>query len=495
MPLITTTHDEWDLPRLRASIAFEDDGQHSSSQDQDTEFFDVKFFPYLEPDEDPVFAAISKKHIVIYRLSSSANPPYELIQLLRDDDDQAVNCSCTWSKDPETDIPWLCVAGFDSKIKVYDVFHGTLVKSLVGHGAEINDLATCPGNPHIIASASDDTTVRIWSLDPADDKQPCVAILGGEGHSSGLLTVAFHNCGRYVLSAGHDNCVCLWTLPDLSIRPRDKTPPSPAVIHYPHFFTSEVHSGIVDCVAFFGDLILSRACHEDIIVMWRIEGFSSHDSPPLPSSAPTTSDTERLTRSAFAPATASGSTPQYTRMIQFHTPGSGHQFYMRFRLFHDKDKHPVLAFGNAHSTIFFWDIARLISYHVFKNETHGPDRDGQPHRPSWLQPIRPKGDTVSKLKDAEDKNSVISGQTGSEVEAKADMGAQYSQETIENWEGKYDMTRVDEAIKAHSQSTITIKDFIGRQVAWSPSGEWCVVVGSKNLAVIMNRWQKKEEKK
>ncbi|KAI0132708.1 WD domain-containing protein [Xylariales sp. AK1849] len=488
-------NDEWDLPRLKASIGFEEDCHNLASHDQDTEFFDVKFFPFLEGTEDPVFAAVSKKHVVIYRLSSTANPPYELVQLFRDDDDQAVNCSCTWSKEPETDIPWLCVAGWDAKIKVYDVFNGTLVKTLVGHGAEINDLATCPTNPLLIASASDDTTVRIWSLDPADDKQPCVAILGGEGHSSGLLTIAFHDCGRYVLSAGHDNCVCLWTLPDLSTRPADKTPPPPVVVHYPHFFTSEVHSGIVDCVAFHGDLILSRACHEDIIVLWRIEGFSSHDPPPQASNAPTTSDTERLTRSAFAPATASACPPQYTRMIQFHTPGSGHQFYMRFKLFQDKEKHPVLAFGNAHSTIFFWDLARLTGYHTFMNDINDPERDRPIHRPGWLQPIvhRQKGDAVSKLRDAEDKDSVASGRTGSDVEVQADISSRYSQETVEDWESKYDMTRVDEAIKAHSKSTITIKDFIGRQVAWSPEGDWCVVVGSKNLAVIMNRWQKKDK--
>ncbi|KAI1852458.1 hypothetical protein JX266_002636 [Neoarthrinium moseri] len=487
-------NDEWDLPRLKASIGFEDETRYSSIYDQDTEFFDVKFYPFLEATEDPVFAAVSKKHIVIYRLSNTANPPYELIRLLRDDDDQAVNCSCTWSKDPETEIPWLCVAGRDAKIKIYDVFNGSLIKTLVGHGAEINDLATCPTNPLLIASASDDTSVRIWSLDPSDDKQPCVAILGGEGHSSGLLTAAFHNGGRYLLSAGHDNC---WTLPDLLVRPRDKNPPPPVIVHYPHFFTSEVHSGIVDCVAFFGDLILSRACHEDIIVLWRIEGFSSQDPPPPPSSAPTTSDTERLTRSAFAPATASTCPPQYTRMIQFHTPGSGHQFYMRFRLYHDKEKHPVLAFGNAHSTIFFWDLARLTGYHAFMNELDNPDRQEPAHRPSWLQPIvhKQKGDPVSKVKDAEDRDSVISGQTGSgsDIGPQANTVTHYTPETLDMWKGKYDMTRVDEAIKAHSQSTITIKDFIGRQVAWSPQGDWCVVVGSKNLAVIMNRWQKKDK--
>lgn len=53
---------------------------------------------------------------------------------------------------------------------------------------EINDLATSPDNPQIIASASDDTTVRLWSLDPVHSKQPCVCLLGGEGHSWSLLS-------------------------------------------------------------------------------------------------------------------------------------------------------------------------------------------------------------------------------------------------------------------------------------------------------------------
>ncbi|KAK7996906.1 hypothetical protein PG989_004946 [Apiospora arundinis] len=500
MPPVTQ-NNEWDLPRLKISIGFEDDSHNLSGADKDTEFFDVKFFPYLEAGEDPIFAAVSKKHIVIYRLSSTAVPPYELIQLFRDDDEDAVNCSCTWSKDRETDIPYLCVAGLDAKIKVYDVFNGTIAKTFVGHGAEINDLATCPTDPYLIASASDDTTVRVWSLDPADEKQPCVCILGGEGHSSGLLTIAFHNCGRYVLSAGHDNCVCLWTLPDMSTRETSRNPVPPIVVHYPHFFTSEVHGGIVDCVAFFGDLVLSRACHEDVIVLWRIEGFSSQDPPPLPTSAPTTSDTERLTRSAFAPATASENPPQYTRLVQFHTPGSGHQFYMRFKLFHVVDKHPVLAFANAHSQIFFWDLARLTGYHSFMTELDDPNREHPVQRPSWLMPVQHRqkggGDAVSKLKDAEDRDSVVSGRTGSDIEGQGSLGSHYSEETLKNWHSRYDIKSVETAVVAHYSSGISVKDFIGRQVAWSPGGEWCIVVGSKNLAFVLQRWQKnpKDEKK
>lgn len=251
-------------------------------------------------------------------------------------------------------------------------------------------------------------------------------------------------------------------------------------------------------MAFFGDLILSRACHEDIIVLWRIEGFSSHDPPPEMSEAPTTSDTERLTRSAFAPATASACPPQYTRLLEFWTPNCGHQFYLRFKLFHDKDKHPVLAFGNAKATIFFWDLARLGDYHKFISEVRDPDRDkAQPVlRPGWLTSgqHRHKGDAVSKLKDAaSDRESVASGRTGSvDVETQLDANTNYPQESLENWELKYDMTRVDEPIRAHAQSGISAKDFVGRQVAWSASGEWCVVVGSKNLAGILQRWYKKD---
>ncbi|KAI0395753.1 WD domain-containing protein [Xylariaceae sp. FL0594] len=493
-----TYHDEWELPKLKASIGFEDDFQYLSSDDQDTEFFDVKFYPYGDEAHDSIFAAVSKKHILIYRLSNKANPPYELVRLIRDDDKDALNCSCTWSMDPVTEAPWLCVAGRDAKIKVYDVIQGTMVKALVGHGGEINDLATCPTDPTLVASASDDTTVRIWSLDPAWARQPCVCLLAGEGHSAHLLTIAFHHTGRYMLSAGHDNVVCLWTLPDLPPKPSGRNPPEPVVVHYPHFFTSEVHSGIVDCVAFFGDLVLSRACHEDIIVLWRIEGFSSRDPPPAPSEAPTTSDPERLTRSAFAPSSTSSCPPQYTRILQFHTPNCGHQFYLRFKLFHVPDKHPVLAFGNAHSTIFFWDLARLLAYHEFISTVRDPARDkSQPlHRPGWLVPVpsRPRGDPVNKLKDAaSDRDSVSSGRTGSvDAESHVDANADYSAETLESWDEKYDLSHVEDVVDSHAHYQMTVKDFVGRQVAWNAQGDWCVVVGSKNLAIVLQRWAKKD---
>lgn len=54
---------------------------------------------------------------------------------------------------------------------------------------DVCDVVTSPIDPLIIASCSDDTTVRIWSLDPKHEKQPCLCILGGEGHYWNLLTL------------------------------------------------------------------------------------------------------------------------------------------------------------------------------------------------------------------------------------------------------------------------------------------------------------------
>lgn len=50
-------------------------------------------------------------------------------------------------------------------------------------------MVTSPINPLVIATASDDTTIRIWSLDPDHKDMPCRCILGGEGHQWSLLTL------------------------------------------------------------------------------------------------------------------------------------------------------------------------------------------------------------------------------------------------------------------------------------------------------------------
>ncbi|OPB37956.1 hypothetical protein A0O28_0010600 [Trichoderma guizhouense] len=387
----------FELPKLRTSFSLENDTRFLGSDDNIAEFFDVKFCPYQPLDHEPVFAAISKKHVVICRLTKDTGDvnPCHVINVIRDDDDEAASCCCTWTMDAVNGRPYICIGGVDAKVKIYDVVDGRLVECFVGHGGDVNDLATSPVNPYIIASASDDTSVRIWSVEEKHRSQPCLCILAGEGHSWNLLSVAFHETGRYLLSGGHDQIINLWTIPDLPNEPID----TPLQVHYPHFSTSAVHSGIVDCVSFYGDLILSRACHDNVIVLWKIEGFSSDDPLPPQSTAPTPQnvlptnyeDPGRLTRSAFVPLTSPQCPVQYTRLLAFHTPNCGPQFFMRFKLHHVPNQNPVLAFCNAAGNIFFWDLKRLTAHRdIMSSLANNTDKSKPIQLPSWQKPVIPR---------------------------------------------------------------------------------------------------------
>lgn len=268
-------------------------------------------------------------------------------------------------------------------------------------------------------------------------------------------------------------------------------------------------------MAFYGDQILSRACHEDVIVLWRIEGFCSSNPPPSSSVAPTPQNVAlnnheeigRLTRSAFVPTLTLQSPAQYTRIIEFHTPGCGSLFFMRFKLHHVPNDNPVLAFCNAAGKIFFWDLQRLVIYREVMAEFNDPARDKTKPivLPNWLKPITPRArsDALGRKRTLiSDKDSVQSAQTGGSGDSakgsKANEVSQFSPETLETWAAKYSLDDPHKPLKAHrtescnQQSEDQSVSFVGRQAAWSPNGEWCVVVGSLNVTLILQRWAKKQ---
>jgi polycomb protein EED len=236
--------------------------------------------------------------------------------------------------------------------------------------------------------------------------------------------------------------------------------------------------------------------------MWRIEGFCSTDPPPSPEVAPTTYNPSRHTRSAFSPPYVLGGPRQFTRLMAFSTPGCDHQFYMRFRLFFVPDKHPVLAFCTTSRKIFFWDFERLHGYHKYKKALEKAEKTQTaiPQRPAWLIPLHKRGprrDPVRTLKEqAPDRDSAIEtdqsiepSQQGDGVEKPIGMG-QYGDETVKTWEDRYSTTNPHEPLKAHRVETVgATTSFVGRQVAWSPGGDWCVVVGSNNACWILERWR------
>jgi U3 small nucleolar RNA-associated protein 13 len=84
-----------------------------------------------------------------------------------------------------------------------------LVSVLRGHKRGVWDLAFSPVD-RMLASASGDGTVRLWSLNPEMRETPCVRTF--EGHTASVLRVQFVNAGLQVMSCGADGLVKLWTL-------------------------------------------------------------------------------------------------------------------------------------------------------------------------------------------------------------------------------------------------------------------------------------------
>lgn len=504
-------------------------------------FYDVKFNPYQDPLVTPTFAAVGGRDVLICRTTyKGKTDSIDILAAYRDDewDDEDIqpdvlNSVC-WSHLPSfPDTPFVCVAGPSGKIKVLNATTGELTQTLIGHGAEINDLVTHPKFPWIIASASGDNSVRLWSLLPHRASNPCLYILGhGQAHKEPILTCAFHQTGRYLLSGGLDHMICLWTVPDLSntIQPSPpvalaetdtsshpnshKNSPEPSsgletsMIYFPHFLTTAVHSNYVDCVAFHGDLILSKACKENKIVLWSITNFSS-TAPPLPSSRAPKTHTFRDTRTAFVPD--SSQTPPLNFLLSFSCPHA-EPFYIRFSLLPsaptNPPTHPILAFSNTNGHILFWDLKRLElgwddgyrhPTYLTKKTITSTTKDGLLHaRPTKRRkgiPTFTGGSTndtpsIRSLSPEREGSSHRSSSLISSTPAtSASIGASIPAPPKVNRK-LYDISDPFKPIKPHHDIPLPKTWMTARQVAWSPTfrggangedvgygGRYCVVAG------------------
>ena len=365
--------------------------------------FDVKFWPYPTEDDDPVFVVCGTYDVSGYMPTyfaardayagrcSSVGPSKTAIRLsrfcgglrpslARMYDTPLLPCktitanivqqgelnSVVWTKDPVTDKPWLCVGGVKPKsIQIIDVESGSRIRSLVGHGGDVNHLAIHPNAPHILASVSADYTLRLWNLKSSYEAEPCVAIFAGEGHRQPVLWCAFHPNGRWIFTSGLDCAICLWAVPDLSeidvALATDEMPPKPKTIYHPHFYSTEVHHNYVDCVQFYGDLVLSRCSLDqaankktpNYILLWKIDGFHSSmpepDEPPIP-------EPEVYTRSSF-PHDKKASRG-FDRLLTFEMMQTS-RFYLRFGFLHKTGMRPMLCMANEESKYCFWDLQKL----------------------------------------------------------------------------------------------------------------------------------------
>ncbi|GHP06732.1 WD repeat-containing protein 5 [Pycnococcus provasolii] len=126
----------------------------------------------------------------------------------------------------------------------------SLTSSFSGHLGGINDLAWASASSSCVASASDDTTIRVWCVETSK----CIQIL--RGHTHFVFTVAYNLPRGHVLASGSfDETVRLW-----DARTGDEVRVLPA------------HSDPVTAVSFSDDgALLATSSRDGCVRLWNAE--------------------------------------------------------------------------------------------------------------------------------------------------------------------------------------------------------------------------------
>ena len=157
------------------------------------------------------FATVGANSISIYALEPKGRMRPVLV--FRDTSPVEMYYAVCWSCDPVDGRPWLCAAGKGGVVRLIDVTTGQLIRTLVGHGLDINDVQRHPVHPQIIVTASKDESVRLWSLTTG----ACLAIFAGDGgHQDQVLTCDISLDGARLVTGGIDHTVRIWDLTPLA---------------------------------------------------------------------------------------------------------------------------------------------------------------------------------------------------------------------------------------------------------------------------------------
>ncbi|RAQ98842.1 vegetative incompatibility protein HET-E-1 [Stemphylium lycopersici] len=146
-------------------------------------------------------------------------------------------------------------ASDDNTVRLWDVLAGTCRGTLEGHSNTITAVTFSPDG-QLVASASYDKTVRLWEASTGT----CRSTL--EGHSSFIETVVFSPDGQLVASASTDKTVRLWEAATGTCRS-----------------TLEGHSDWVGAVAFSPDgQLVASASRDKTVRLWEAATGMCHST-------------------------------------------------------------------------------------------------------------------------------------------------------------------------------------------------------------------------
>jgi len=245
---------------------------------------------HVDPSSN-VFATAGSTGVCVYamleggafELLQSYQEPQMITSVRADEETVTVYCCC-WAEVAGSRAPLLCFCGSSGVIRVADTSQRRVVKSLLGHGSDVNDLKIHPVDRNLLLSCGKDESVRLWNL---TTDAPVAIFAGTGGHCGDVLQCDFHLSGDRFVSCGMDSCTKVWALTgdvaeaikqsyvhnELTAKRAFPT----RFVQYPVFSNNRHHFNYVDCVRFVGGLILSKSVHSTIL-LWQPLKFDKKQS-------------------------------------------------------------------------------------------------------------------------------------------------------------------------------------------------------------------------
>jgi WD40 repeat protein/serine/threonine protein kinase len=230
----------------------------------------------------------------------------------------------------------LASAGWDGKVKLWNVATGHLLHTLGRHRKYVNSVAISADGRRL-ASGSGDRTVMIW--DPSTGK----LLLTLKGHTGGVYSVAFHPDSKRLASGSSDGTVKIW----------DAT--AARVLH-----TFSPRKGLIQTVAFSRDgQFLAAGGIDGMIRLWDVpSGRLIHTLPnsvALVSSVAFSRDGKRLAAGSFEKAVKIWDVASGQEIV---TLGGQTDAVMSVAFSPDGD---LLASGSLDRTVMLWDATPLVA--------------------------------------------------------------------------------------------------------------------------------------